>query len=89
MKIKNGFLLRDVCGEKVVTPQGLDNIDFNALIALNESSAYLFERLQGSDDFSAQDMADLLCAEYEVDQATALRDSENLMKQWKEIGLAE
>lgn len=89
MKIKSGFELRDVCGEKVLTPQGLGNIDFNALIALNETSAYLYEKLVGRDNFTADDMADLLLAEYEVTCEQALADCHDLAEKWIEIGLAE
>lgn len=89
MKIKSGFELRDVCGEKVLTPQGLGNIDFNALIALNETSAYLYEKLVGRDNFTADDMADLLLAEYEVTREQALADCQALAEKWIEIGLAE
>lgn len=89
MKIKPGFELRDVCGEKVLTPQGLGNIDFNALIALNETSAYLYEKLVGRDDFSAEEMADLLLAEYDVTREQALGDCKALAEKWIEIGLAE
>ena len=42
MKLKSGFELRDVCGEKVVIAQGIENVDFSKLITLNESAAYLW-----------------------------------------------
>ena len=34
-------------------------------------------------------VARLLCDEYEVDEATALRDAETVANQWKEAGIAE
>ena len=88
MKIKNGFELRDVCGEKVIIAQGLENLDFSKLINLNESAAYLWEALTGK-DFTAKDMADLLCAEYEVSADQALADCEKLLAEWKAQGLVE
>ena len=36
MKIKKGFELRDICGEKVIMATGIENVDFNQMIALNE-----------------------------------------------------
>lgn len=87
MKINKGFQLRDVCGEKVLTPQGIGNIDFNALIALNETSAYLYEKLEGCESFTVDDMVALLLAEYEVSEEQARTDCENLVKQWKDINL--
>lgn len=87
MRINKGFQLRDVCGEKVLTPQGIGNIDFNALIALNETSAYLYEKLEGRESFTVDDMVELLLAEYEVTAEQARTDCERLAQQWKEINL--
>ena len=42
MKIKNGFELREVCGENVIIAHGVDNIDFTKVISLNESAAFLW-----------------------------------------------
>lgn len=86
MKLKKGFKLRDVCGEKVVIAQGLENLDFSKLINLNESAAYLWENLQDK-DFTIEDMAELLCKEYEVDQQQAATDCEALIADWKVQGL--
>ncbi len=88
MKTKKGFTLRNVCGENVIVSEGKENIDFSNLICPNESSAYLWESVQDK-DFTAEDLATLLTAEYEVDYNTALRDSENLMQQWMEAGIVE
>ncbi len=88
MKAKKGFTLRKVCGENVIVSEGKENIDFSNLICPNESSAYLWENVQGK-DFSAKDLAELLMEEYEVDYDTALRDSTSLMQQWLEAGIVE
>ena len=46
MRQKKGFVLRDVCGEKVIVGEGLETVDFGKLISLNESAALLWEREQ-------------------------------------------
>ena len=43
MKAKEGFKIREVCGEKIIVAEGLNNIDFSNIISMNESSAYLWE----------------------------------------------
>ena len=86
MKLKKGFELRDVCGEKVVIAQGLENLDFSKLINLNESAAYLWENLQDV-DFTVEDMAALLCKTYEVEKDQAVADCEALIATWKTQGL--
>lgn len=88
MKIKPGFELRDICGEHVVVAHGRENIDFSKIISLNESAAYLWRAVEGK-DFDAPMLAHLLTEEYDVDEATALRDAEKVMNDWREAGLAE
>lgn len=86
MKIKQGFELRDVCGENVVIAQGIENLDFTHLITLNESAAFLFSSVVGK-EFSTQTLADLLAQEYEVTEKKATDDAESLIATWKEQGL--
>lgn len=88
MKIKNGFILREMCGENIVTAEGIEHINFNKLISLNSSAAYLWENLIGK-EFSVEDMADLLVKQYEIDMELALKDSEALCKAWMEAGVTE
>lgn len=88
MKIKNGFVLREMCGENIVTAEGIENINFNKLISLNATAAYLWEVLAGK-DFTAEDMAGLLVERYGIDMELALKDSENLCNAWKDAGVIE
>ena len=88
MKIKEGFVLRTICGQSVVSGEGTANVNFSKLVSLNDSAAYLYKKVQGL-EFTAETLADLLLAEYEVDRETALKDAEALCAQWKEIGIAE
>ena len=37
MKLKSGFILREVCGQKVIVAEGLEAVDFGHLISLNDS----------------------------------------------------
>ena len=46
MKIKDNFLLRKVADSYVVVPVGKLTLDFNGIITLNETGAFLFEQLQ-------------------------------------------
>ena len=86
MKIKKGFELRTICGEAIIVGHGIENIDFSKIISLNESAAYLWRAVEGK-DFDAPMLAHLLTDEYEVDEATALRDAEKVMTDWREAGL--
>ena len=88
MKIKDGFILREMCGENIVTAEGIEHINFNKLISLNSSAAYLWENLIGK-EFSVEDMAALLVEQYDIDMELALNDSANLIKSWVEADIVE
>lgn len=88
MKIKDNFILRTLYNEKVVTTVGFENIDFNKLISLNSTAAFLWEKFVGK-DFTAEDLAKALVEEYDVDYDTAFKDSENLAKSWIENNLVD
>ena len=88
MKIKEGFVLREMCGEHIVTAEGLENINFNKLISLNETAAFLWKALIGK-EFTVEEMAQLLVDEWGIDMELALKDSENLCKAWEDAGIAK
>ena len=88
MRIKKGFELRDVCGEHIIVAYGIENIDFNKVISLNESATYLWKNVVDK-DFDVKTMASLLQQEYEVDAETAKRDAQALLDEWTKVGLTE
>lgn len=88
MRIKDGFELREICGEFVILSHGVDNIDFSKLISLNETAAHMWKSVVDK-DFDNAMLADALCEAYEVDPETAEQDVARVVSQWKEIGLIE
>ncbi|MBQ7812566.1 MAG: PqqD family protein [Bacteroidales bacterium] len=88
MKIRKGFVLREMCGENIVTAEGMENINFNKLISLNSTAAFLWRNLEGK-EFTEAEMAQLLVDEYGIDMELALTDSRNLCKVWTEAGITE
>lgn len=88
MKAKPGFNLRVVCGENIIVAEGEENIDFSNIISMNESSAYLWQNIQGK-EFTHEDLVGLLTQEYEVDEATAMKDVKALTELWLQAGIIE
>lgn len=86
MRIKEGFILRTICGEHVVVGEGLSQVNYNKLISLNGSAAWLWEQVKGR-DFSAEDLTALLLDRYEVSEEQARADSLKLLNVWKENNL--
>ena len=70
MKIKEGFLLRNIAGQTVVLPTGGD-LDLNMMITLNDTGAFLWERLQEETDEAA--LVQALLKEYDVTEETAAK----------------
>ena len=44
MKRKEGFVLREVCGEKVIVGEGLGAIDFGKLLSINDTAAWIWNQ---------------------------------------------
>lgn len=88
MRIKDGFQMHEVCGEHVVVATGEECMDFNKMISLNGSAALLWKAVEGR-SFNLQDMVDVLRASYDIDEATAKRDSRDLLDKWASAGLLE
>ena len=70
MKLKDGFILRKVAGKTVVLPGG-EAVDLNLMITLNETGAFLWERL--NEEASEDALVNALLGEYDVDEETACK----------------
>ena len=88
MKTKEGFILREMCGDNIITGEGLEHINFNKLISLNSTAAFLWNAVVGK-EFTVESMAQLLVDEYGIDMELALKDSAALSQSWIEAGIAE
>lgn len=87
MKIKNGFLLRQVGGNSVVVPVGAQSVDFRCLITLNEVGAFLWKKLE--QDCSSADLVEALLGEYDVTADIAGADVERFVASLREKGLLD
>ena len=86
MKTIEGFRLRPLGKEFIVVGEGPSQVDFNKMIALNESAAYLWKAVLEK-DFTVQDLANLLVERYGIDMELALKDSDAIAQKWIEAGI--
>lgn len=86
MRIVDGFVLRDVMGQATVIGEGVGQINFNRLVTLNSTAAFLWRAVEDK-EFDERRLADLLVGEYGIDRAVAEKDAASISAQWKEIGL--
>ena len=89
MKLKNGFVLRQVCGENVIVGEGLGAINFGKMLALNETAAWLWQQAKEQGDFTIDSLAEALCQEYEVTLDKAKADVTGILDEWTAIGVIE
>lgn len=70
--------VRTVAGENIVIMQADGEADMTKVVALNESAMLVYEQLKGK-EFAVADVARVLTDGYEVDEATAMADAEDLV----------
>ncbi len=87
MKIKEGFVLRNVVDEHIVMPTGDNIAKFEGAVVLNDVSAFMFEQLKRP--VGMEDLLEAVLNEFEVDEATAKADLEALIAKFEEMGLIE
>ncbi|MBO4417612.1 MAG: PqqD family protein [Bacteroidales bacterium] len=88
MKLKEGFTIRPLCGEHIVVGEGLSQVNFNKMLSMNDSAAYLWEQVYGK-EFSLEDLVTLLTDKYEVSDEQALEDVKKMVAVWQEHGVLE
>ena len=87
MKAKEGFVLRNIAGEKILMPTG-DNIGkFKGTVLLNDVSAFIWEKMQNP--VSKEDLIAAILDEFEVEESVASKDLDNLLATFEEMGVIE
>lgn len=86
MKIKQGFMLREVAGSFVVVNIS-GELSFNGMITLNDTGAFIWKKLEQG--ISQQDIAASLAAEYDVEPEIADRDVDIFLKKMAGAGILE
>lgn len=87
MKVKSGFILREVMDEFLIMPTG-DNIGkFGGTVVLNEVSAFIWEKLQNP--IAYEDVLAAVLSEYEIDEVTARKDLDALLDRFRSFDLME
>ncbi|MBQ3427088.1 MAG: PqqD family protein [Clostridia bacterium] len=87
MKTKKGFMLRSVAGRHVVVAIGQASVDFNGLITLNDTGAYIWERLAKGTTY--EDLLKDMLSDYEVDEETAKSGIDAFLKTARDAELLD
>lgn len=87
MKIKKDFILRKVADSYVVVPVGKMTLDFNGIINLNETGAFLFGILQRG--AQRDELISKMLEEYDVSPERAAADIDTFLEKVKEADVLE
>lgn len=87
MKIKDDFILRKVAESYVVVPVGSMTLDFNGIINLNETGAFLFGILQEGAD--KKELLSKMIDEYDVTPQKAESDIDDFIQKLKDADILE
>ena len=80
--------MRQLGREHIILAEGVELVNFNKMVALNESAAYLWESVVDR-SFTVEDLKCLLLERYEVGEETAASDAAKLAQSWIDAGLIE
>ena len=82
MKIKEGYLLKEVAGNHVVIPVG--NVSFNGMLNLNETGVLIWKKLENGCEES--DLVAAFLAEYDVTEERAKEDISIFVEKLRKAG---
>lgn len=83
LKLKEGILIQEVAGEKILMASGMEEVDYSRMIVLNPSAALLAEAwIERS--CTLQQLVEILTDVYDTDEASVAKDVEEWLEQlWK------
>ena len=88
MKIKSGFVVQKVGSSYLAVAVGERADDFNAMIRMNATGAFVWEQLSAA-DLTEQELIAALVREYSVSAEIAARDIAGVVSALRRAGLLD
>lgn len=80
--------MRQLGTEYILVAEGLEVMDANQMISMNETAAFLWEAVEGK-TFDTEALAKLLVDEYGISMEVAEKDVTALLQTWNKAGIIE
>lgn len=80
--------MRPLGKEYILVAEGLEALDAQQMISMNETAAFLWEAVEGK-VFDFETLTKLLVDEYGIDMETAEKDVTPLLQVWEKAGVLE
>jgi len=87
MRIKKGFILREIAGNHVVVPVGKATVNFNGIINLNKTGAFLWKQM--AEDRTMEELVKAILDNYNITEEVAKADVFDFIETLKEAKLLE
>lgn len=84
MRIKEGFVCREVAGQTLVIATRKASKDFHGMIKLNETGKLIWQGV--ADGLTAEEIAQSLAEIYSVDEKKALSDVTDMIDKMEKAG---
>lgn len=84
MKLKSGFILRQIAGTDVIIPVGERVIEFKGMLMPNDTGSFIWKKLVS--EMTYEQLLSAILDEYDVDEATAKADLNDFLAEAREIG---
>lgn len=88
MKLNGKYKLRKVSGTYVIVKLGGgETLNFSKLITINETGAFIFNKL--AEEISMDELVGAMLDEYEIDEAAAREAADSFITKLVDLGIAE
>jgi len=87
MKIKQGYILRNVVNTHIVVPMSQNELNYKGMLSLNETGAFLWGLLEKGTD--REGLLHALLEEYDVTEEVAAADMDEFLAHIERIGALE
>lgn len=87
MKVKKSFMLREVAGHFIVVPVGVASLEFNGVITLNQTGAFMWKALE--EDITEEDLIQKVMEEYDVKEDLVKKDVKKFLEKLQTNHLLE
>lgn len=78
MKIEKEYILREIAGDYIIVPVGAAALEFNGMITVNETGAFLWEKLR--EGTTKEELLHAMLEEYEVSEKEAEADIQEFLQ---------
>ncbi len=89
MRIKKGFVIQKVSGSYLACATGKLAADFSAIVKLNETGAFLWNKIEASGEVDKAALCDAVAEHYGIDREIAERDVAAFVENLSANGILE